>query len=323
LSQFLAALPSWGPAPHNLLDDHYAKWGRERRFAGDHTLPRCRYYTLCGASGEDHGTLLYELLAYSSGSHAHPFIIREVDLGIEEMPANIAQYERPPAGRAIRVTFPMLRAEAHPYISDKGLQSATEGVAVYLPLNVVKLNVDGVLDLRDPAAGDWFAAHCSTIGAKCWPLRPPISTFRDVLPSLFTLRLGGDDFTKNVGLSLREFGVKGLIYPSTRMDCGVIVEHGVVVEWAGWHLVDFRGSGQPDGRLRFLSEDDFWPAHAGLTNPLGTLTPGPRISYSDIYFHHTPEGHLRGSWKVEGLSRYTTARLGGAPRFKEFGSESV
>lgn len=43
----------------------FANPGRARRFAGDHTLPRGRYYTVCkNAKGDDNNTLQGELWAY-------------------------------------------------------------------------------------------------------------------------------------------------------------------------------------------------------------------------------------------------------------------
>jgi hypothetical protein len=46
-------------------------------------------------------------------------------------------------------------------------------------------------------------------------------------------------YQQAVGGELRLWGVNGLVYPSARCDAVVLVEHGDIVDWYGWNLVDY------------------------------------------------------------------------------------
>jgi hypothetical protein len=116
----LAALKALLPAP--------------RRFAGDRTLARGSYFTICHDSrGLDDGTLVRELGSYGNPPDAPGMRIEE----------------RLDAERAL------LRVAFEPGL-DPVLESLHRTREVVLPLRVKTRRVAGVIDLRQPAAQLWF-----------------------------------------------------------------------------------------------------------------------------------------------------------------------
>jgi hypothetical protein len=188
-----------------------------RRFAGDSTLGRSRYHTVCRSSlGDDGGTLLNELRAYYDPFNAGLVAIFDTTVpdSAAKMPRSVAEglaasvtgSHRP--GHLILVVWPM---------AGKPIPHVSRPVAVALPLKVETVMIERAIDLRDPGTAQWFARTLSTLtwdssdGDKipAFPNKCPLSSFSELLPSLLMQALGGGQgATQIAGLWLRKLGVE-------------------------------------------------------------------------------------------------------------------
>ncbi|HEX3185699.1 MAG TPA: ankyrin repeat domain-containing protein, partial [Pyrinomonadaceae bacterium] len=134
--------------------------GRARRFAGDHTLPRGRYYTVCkDASGDDGDTLQGELWAYYRPEHAgdlamldsanKKMLLEIEESGVWKLPRLSTPY--------IGIIFSPSRAgAANPFGWLAGVDFPN-ALTVLLPVSVREERIEKVLDLRQPEAARWLA----------------------------------------------------------------------------------------------------------------------------------------------------------------------
>jgi len=164
--------------------------GRLRRFAGDHTLPGGRYFSVCNdESGADGGTRVWELVSYWT-SHAK-FFPNLIDSTVHTKEAEELRRSHPHLfGSA---NFLLLgAAEIQSVALEDGRPVIKLGtqIAKMLPLDVAKVEIARVLDLRLPSGQQWFTdtfgklevdvGHSNEFGistGKDYPAR-----FRDVLP---------------------------------------------------------------------------------------------------------------------------------------------
>jgi hypothetical protein len=114
-----------------------------------------------------------------------------------------------------------------------------------------------VLDLRLPDLQQWFVATFGdpeiiqgSLGKGLDPSgtihhwRKPVA-FTDMLPVLMSPEHGGTRTTNIIGLRLRQWGCKALIYPSARNAVGVSYEDGTLTASQGWNLVRYDSSPPP------------------------------------------------------------------------------
>ncbi len=295
--------------------DHQFDLTRDRRFAGDKSLARGKYYTVAeDQSGSDRGVLVAELMAYYNPLHSG--IIEIYDLTV---PAYKQVFQRrygleicrragvslPEDGLVVVYFLPSCKA--HPF---GHLVSSNQTLAfITIPVTVTTQRIPGVLDLRQPAVADWFAKHFSSlvwnrdgVNVPVFPNKEPVSNFREILPSLLTQQLGGGGFTKVVGWWLRRHGVRGLVFPSARYDSSLKASNGKCVSFSGWNLVDYRGSSLGDVDLR-IDVSSTWPdiienSPDGLLDALMGKQP---VRYTDVDLKYTRTGEAAGSWEVTGL----------------------
>lgn len=251
----------------------YVGRGRERRYAGDQTLTRGRYFSLCNntASGDDGGTLLNELMAYYSYRSRIPGRVFDTTVGHD------AAKELRTYGHELP-HFPalLLRVgpkESNPVPKRMGLPPC-DTVHVPLPLIILRATIEYTVDLRIPATQDWFFSHFMELEqAHCrYPKengifksgdtyfvtfdkdRSEMRSFVDILPVLLAPEPGGGQpFLQGVGAWLRSHGANALIYPSARRNTSVTAcaRTGQVLSSAGWNLVVFAGSPGVDWRNHF------------------------------------------------------------------------
>jgi hypothetical protein len=231
-----------------------------RRYDGDRTLPRGRYYTVCSTEdGHDAGTLGRELTFYKDARVAEghieiydPVVTQQREM-IDHLGMDASARER------LVVRFIPFAQPAN--------SAAPVSVHLSLPLEIQEVCVSDVLDLRRPAALDWlfrtvpglhFTVNDEGEKQACFPFRKELTAFGELLPSLIDQQRGGGNFDKLVGLYLRQIGVSGLVFPSARSDANIRVLHGEPESSHGWSFVDYRGAPPPEIAAFFELRPD-WP----------------------------------------------------------------
>jgi hypothetical protein len=274
---------------------HVSDLSTARRFAGDVSLARGRYFTVCrNASGNDGGTLVRELTTYHDPLKSG--LITVIDPTLPEH-ADLVPKEAVQLGQLL-LRFPPVGDRPHPFSA----QYADTGNPMYvaLPMRIVQEEIDGVIDLRRPDVADWFAVRLSRLevvdGHRTFPFKQPLDSFGDLLPALLCQSIGGGRGAVQVaGLWLRRLGVNGLIFPSARSDCRVDVRDGEIVNATGFNFVDYRNAGEPVISAA-VDLSVGWPG-AVQTWPDDYTEGAEPIVYDTVQICHEPAG----SWRVEGL----------------------
>jgi hypothetical protein len=135
---------------------------------------------------------------------------------------------------------------------------------------------------------------------KCWPLRPPLDNFGQLLPAMLTQELGGGVLSVAAGALLRKAGANALVFPSARNDPFLRVKDGKLRRAEGWSLVDYREA-PPLKQLIVLDVDRAWPKSVRL-GPGFSLRqrPGPD-PFKSVTIDYEDSGPRRGSFEVEGI----------------------
>lgn len=282
---------------------------RQRRFAGDPYLPRARYFTVSDEHGSDYETLKYELLAY----RYLPFSgkIQVVDCDEPDASDRLGEFGMKPPGDHCLVLVFMPNRTLNPFLIKAGLPQ--QPVGQILPVQIEHVCIERIIDLRIPATAEWFARFFSCLvqdisghsqtrhkSLRCWPFRPALEDFKDILPAILTQEIGGNSLTSSIGAWLRKAGAEALVFPSARNDTYLVVEEGQPTGYGGWNLVDFRGA-PPVREQTFLDVDDYWPAEIrlGPGTLLGHVPPNP-FRFVSVAFTET--GRYAGSFQVEKMS---------------------
>lgn len=230
--------------------------GRERRFAGDASLPRQRYYCLEDSASNEHlnNTLLNELFAYADPrSLFQPELLdTTVDTELSQKFGELVgvDYSQQPA------ILQILRSnKADPFLMPSVFALQEEEVRILCyPMKIEKNVIDRVIDLRLPETLQWFFdvfVSIETIqegkfidGKGRNIITGKFNTPNDItefLPTLFTSTLGGGStFIQGIGAYLRSIGVQALIYPSARTNSRSLTLDGKVQESFGYILVNYR-----------------------------------------------------------------------------------
>jgi hypothetical protein len=292
----------------------FAKGDRARRFAGDNTLPRGRYFTLCkNPQGDDGDTLQAELWAYYRPDQGGSMAM--LDSGNEAL---LAEFEQKGWWKLPRLSVPYIglmfgpsEEGTNPFAQLAGVEPPNAPV-VLLPLAIRKERIERVLDLRRPEATNWLARFFSRLviatdasagirdWMRCTPLRPPVDDIGPMLPTLLTQERGGGIFDQMVGCWLRRNGVQGLVYPSVRNDPSVTVHEGQVQDWHGWNFVDYRDAQEPYF-VAYLDMTDYWEdkVRVGLGLDVGQLPDWD--PYFRVQVAYTAHGPRRDSWNAQGI----------------------
>ncbi|MBP6810928.1 MAG: hypothetical protein KA138_05395 [Saprospiraceae bacterium] len=226
------------------------KTGRLRRYAGDETLPGGRYHSICqDASGNDGGTLVWELMSYwGNQSRMFPELI---DSTVHVSLANKLRETIPNLDRP----FLMLKYREISEISDQGIILG-DSTAIVLPLTIQEVVLDSVVDLRLPVVQDFFSNVLGRLEAALGmtgnfsdgkvvtqTLKEAPADFRELLPTLLSPQPGGSTFLDAIGAICRNSGVKGLVFPSSRLDSNIeYVRSEGIKTFSGWNFVDYRDS---------------------------------------------------------------------------------
>lgn len=238
--------------------------GRRRRFAGGPDLPVSRYHSVCASSsGDDSGTLCYELMTYWSArlsglvfpsvfdTSSHPgapdFIesIRDFVASSPDQRYRDSSLRLLDSGKPLLSVIPM-RAHA----SVRETQDAQEFVdyPALCELTVRSFSVPDCLDLRIESHRAFFCtelAEVEPINARSQfadTRHESTVDFISTLSAMIFPELGGDQFHAAVGQELRRRGYQGLVFPSARNDSRVVNVSGALVEHSGWNFVDYRSA---------------------------------------------------------------------------------
>jgi hypothetical protein len=297
------------------------KWeaSTTRRFAGDASLPRGRYFSLCDSSGFDNGTLVRELRTYYNPEVSgipqifdltdpkdHQIIVENA--GFENIsPENIVLLFLPVLGQTSSIAQKLASYTSTDFY---GLSTGRTGICVLLPLTISHLHLKRTIDLRKPDVAAWFSSTMSRLQwdlggdtpIPCFPERSPVDTFFEVLPEVLAQEIGGGGFCKAAGIFLRQLGANALIYPSARTDADVAIDQGMVTKASGWNIVDYEKS-QALEMLAWIEMGTDWPTAVGIR-------PGPEIPedqesiwFYEVEFEDKSVGPEAGSWRVHGLRR--------------------
>jgi len=274
-----------------------------RRYAGDTTLPKNRYYTIASnESGDDNGTLVRELRTYYNPRNAG--ILQIFDSTLPEDRIALSRVILAKLSPSLYINFLPLADKPNKFAA-KSTYFPTDfptKCIVNFPLRVESRKVEKVVDLRNPVIATNFTKALSRLHwndkSSAFPARPELSGFEELLPSLFEQSLGGAGTNNIIGIWLRKIGANGLIFPSARVNPSVKVLSGVLQEASGWNYVDYEGASATDLNC-LIHLDNSWPLNIRHT-PEG---PGKPYFYpipsARIYF--TREGPESGSWYVSGL----------------------
>ena len=282
--------------------------GTARRFAGEDSLPRSRYFSIADHHGSDRGTLLRELLAYSTPRYpADRYWV--VDLAWPEQFAPLVAQGFPFSGpRSALAVFPLaaFRPETYVRLAEHGSQLNDEErrACTTLPTRTEQIELTRCLDMRRPDVQSWLfeTFHRGVPGMYNRPRGTNAKSFFHILPSLMWPAIGGGDvkspgaFNRVLGSILRDEAVDALIFPSARSDVGVTVRDGVVEDCYGWNLVMYGGATtaiRSKGAAHGVTVKQLWSDHSAWTG-----FPYPvRIQIAN----GTP--HNDGSWKISGVEK--------------------
>src|SRR5262249_45627441 len=155
------------------------------------TLDRGRYYTLCQSeSGDDGGTLINELRAYYD-----PFSAGLVDVFDTTVPSSRERLPKFAVGelsrRATAQRPGYLVLVVRP-LGGKPFPMRSPPFGVALPLSIQNVAIERAIDLRDPHCARWLTRKLSTLtwtidgkAVAAFPLKPPLTSFQELLPSLY------------------------------------------------------------------------------------------------------------------------------------------
>lgn len=280
-----------------------------RRFSGDGTLSRTRYFSLCTRDGGDSGTMRRELTAYHD-----PLTVGVVDISdpTESEGGTKDQFSKPPSsapssGGELVISIPPFTAIQHEALREA--LTHWEAVTAAVPVRVVTESFERLIDLRVPHVAAWFTQELTRL---CWlnddngetrafPNKEPLDRFFDLLPSLAVQTLGGGNgATRIAGQWLRSIGADGLVFPSARSDSVVEVRDGELGASYGWNMVDYR-SADPV-RLRSLDLTSSWIQR--ISNESDEL---PLRVYANVALHSSERGPDRGSWSWTNLEEANVA----------------
>jgi hypothetical protein len=279
------------------LDFHYGGV-RQRRFAGDHTLPRGSYWTVHSALAEgtfsaisefreENNQIIRELFAYNE-----PYC--RLDPELLDSTVDIEKVKKVQEIGLAKITRPSLLHIIYPHF--KGVLPTALGIdpgqttIIEYPLRISPVTIPDVLDLRLPPAAAWLVDFCvsrnSTV-ARVLDLKNPPSPaayFAGLLYFLLDQGTGGElPLLQDIGAWLRSNGVAGLVFPSARCDSGVVIQDGELTSWWGFNYVDYRGAPPVE-----------------LNDNFGAI----RVPNMErIQFKVAPEPERWGSWNVEGVLR--------------------
>jgi hypothetical protein len=278
---------------------------RPRRFSGGPGLRPNSYFTICQDSEfHDYGTLRDEMVAYYSGSSGITVSIFDpnIETGVMEFLRESGQISEDDLKYPFYFIVYKIESNSTAAASTTGLgEDVKPGSSIAMTYGVrqYKVEIDKVVDLRDPETQKWFTDTfvalelqsedvTSAITNVYFPAKKPINNFGELIPVILSLVTGGGIvFTQAIGQWLRKHDVRGLVFPSSRSNSFNKVNKGELIESGGWNLVLYAG------------------AEAPIDVPLfGRMPVWRDPDHSHIEVNFVSDGSERGSFSVRGSREY-------------------
>ncbi len=129
--------------------------GRERRFAGDKSLSRGRYYCMVEppANLAKNNTLLGELFAYAGPALPVQLELLDSTVDVLEAAQLARQYDWNLSSPCV---IHIIRGIENPWIFSPSLGIGPNGLLIRYAVNVVEKKIEKVIDLRLPTTLDWL-----------------------------------------------------------------------------------------------------------------------------------------------------------------------
>lgn len=229
--------------------------GRERRFSGDDSLPRKRYFCLEDSDTNDpaNNTLICELFAYADPRF--PLLPVLLDTTVDREPAErlCRAMGWDPGEPAI---LQIVRSREDAWLLSPVLGISPQGGVLRYPLTVLDTVIEKAIDLRRPETLRWFFdvfISLEVLGegkfldeqgsVHVFSKGDPPTDIEGALRTILAQTLGGGTtFIQGIGACLRHIGAEALIYPSARADSRSVVRGEAIEESYGYVLVDYRGA---------------------------------------------------------------------------------
>jgi hypothetical protein len=287
----------------NHLHAHYIGV-RQRRFAGDDTLPRGSYWAVESVADPEYhfsdfgfdaenNPVIRELFSY-----AEPF--RRINPKLIDSTIDTDEVDQLRTLGLTEAGNPCIIQIIEPH--DEGALPAALGInpdevtILEYPLRISTVTIPDVLDLRMPSAALWLVKFCASREAS---VVEALEVEKPESPTVFFTRLlrfllhqeggGSLPLLQGIGAWLRSNGVAGLVFPSARCDSGVIVKNGEVTSWWGFNYVDYRGSSPVAGQ-----------GHFGWTPGVPNM--------DEVQFAFALDPKLAGTWFVGGVAELQVLR---------------
>lgn len=250
---------------------------RPRRFAGN-DLPHSQYYSVCMDKGlHVDQTLAHELRAYRNPRDIGYIDVldlaaQKVRIEFRRRSGTVVEVVEPDNAIAVMIHDLDTLPAVHRQHRLKVFEGEDGEIGFFkFPYTVARHVIEGTFDLRFPSSREWFYEYFSASAdthrqALSSSSQLPIATttalsrfttrhelprrrrnFWEMLPTLLNPDLGGGDPLSTgstiltVANHLQQHGVSAFIYPSARSDVTVAFEHGHLIAFSGWNLVDYRG----------------------------------------------------------------------------------
>lgn len=251
-----------------------------RRYAGDSTFPRNRYYSIAStASGDNSGTLVREMRTYYNPNNAG--IIQIFDSTLPKDRGALSRFTVPEP--SLIIVFLPLAGQPNRFAAK--FTATLAPFLVTIPLRIEYRQVKNVVDLRNPITANNFTKALCRLHwdgeVPAFPNHPELNGFQALLPSLLEQSIGGGGLNNIIGIWLRKSGADGLIFPSARVDSSAKVMKDVLQEAVGWNYIDYKGAS--DTQLEMLIHiEKSWASHIRHT-PEGPQEP---------YFYPIPTAQI-------------------------------
>ena len=278
-------------AQHNL--HMIVNEAKRRRYAEDETLNRGSYFSVCtNADGDDGGTMVREMNAYrdpKSGGRTEAFDLNDTN-GREALQSlGYPVGDRQKAFAVVifdPVDFSERNGELAFSTASANSVEKLEYRVIVVPYVVEYFEIERVIDLRKRHVQNWiyrkFRVGDGIILKK--PNGTNIRSFFEMMPTLMTPEIGGNEITNAIGLWMRRHDINALVFPSARSDVFVEYTRGEISAFGGWNMVRYTGS--PIEKLHKIKQySDFSPWEFQWTGR----------------FHLCDSGVNIGSWKILGV----------------------
>lgn len=181
---------------HREMGADYVAWEDRphRRYAGDFTLPRGCYFSVCrNAEGDDGGTVANEMNAYREPEKTGP--VAAFDLMSETSREALRIKGGPRHAFGIFIKDKNRFLQSNEPVLDQSVLQGSGALVVDVPYQVEYREIEGILDMRLPHVQEWFFNYFRLGDGQALdkPNGGNIDSFLQMLPTLTSVEPGGND----------------------------------------------------------------------------------------------------------------------------------